>query len=132
MPADFELKPSTRTVYSRGWGALTDADLLDHLIRLAGCMRDGSITPEWAQIYDFTGVEHLRGVTSAGVRKLADWNPWPAGCVRVAIVADDEQFGLVRMYQMIDPKADTLGITRSAEEAEAWVARERARLGADR
>ena len=36
MPADFELRRETRIVYSRGWGALTDADLE----RVAGGKQD--------------------------------------------------------------------------------------------
>ena len=50
MPADFELIPGTRTVYSRGWGALTDADLLGHMARISALFKAGTLDAEWAQI----------------------------------------------------------------------------------
>jgi hypothetical protein len=130
MPADFELMPSTRTIYTRGWGSLSDADLLDHMARIAALFRSGALDAEWAQICDFTGVENLDGVTSDGIRRAAEGNPWPRYTVRAFIVNSDEQFGLARMYQALgDPKTDDLCITRSAADAGAFVARERARLG---
>ena len=46
------------------------------------------------------------------------------------IVTTDEQFGLGRMYQALgDPKTETCGITRSVADADAFIARERLRLG---
>ena len=130
MPADFELMPSTRTVYTRGWGSLSDTDLFDHMARIAALFTDGALDAEWAQICDFTGVENLDGVTSHGVRQAAEGNPWPRHTVRAFIVATDEQFGLARMYQALgDPKTNDLCITRSAAEADAFIGRERLRLG---
>ena len=130
MPADFELIPGTRTVYSRGWGALTDADLVGHMARISALFKAGQLDAEWAQLWDFTGVESVDGVSTAGVRRVAEGNPWPRSSVRVCIVTTDEQFGLVRMYQALgDPKTDDVGITRSAADAHAFVARERLRLG---
>ena len=130
MPFDFELAPATRIVQSRAWGALSDAELLNHMARVAALFRQGAVDARWAQIADFTGVTDLGGVSSAGVRRMAEDNPWPKDSIRAFIVATDEEFGLVRMYQaMGDPKTEELCITRSAADAEAYVARERARLG---
>jgi hypothetical protein len=130
MPADFELQRETRIVYSRGTGALTDADLVDHTARIAALFKAGTLDPDWAQIWDFTAVDDVDGVTTAGIRQVAEGNPWPRYAVRACIVATDEQFGLVRMYQALgDPKTDGVGITRSPDDANAFVARERVRLG---
>jgi hypothetical protein len=130
MPADFELMPRTRTVYTRAWGALTDADLLGHMARITALFKAGAVDSDWAQLIDFSAVENMDGVSTAGVRQVAEGNPWPRYAVRVCIVGSDEQFGLVRMYQALgDPKTDDLGIFRSAADADAYIARERARLG---
>ena len=130
MPADFELMPSTRTVYTRGWGTLSDTDLLNHMARISALFKDGVLDAEWAQICDFTGVDNLNDVTSEGIRRAAEGNPWPRYTVRAFIVSTDEQFGLARMYQALgDPKTDDLCITRSATEADVFIGRERVRLG---
>ena len=130
MPADFELMPSTRTVYTRGWGSLSDADLLHHMARIAALFTRGALDAEWAQICDFSGVVDLDGVTSDGIRRAAEGNPWPRYTVRAFIVSTSEQFGLARMYQALgDPKTSDLCITHSADEADAFIRRERARLG---
>ena len=130
MPADFELIAGTRTVYSRGWGALTDADLLGHMARISALFKAGTLDTEWAQLWDFTGVENVDGVSTAGVRRAAEGNPWPRSAIRACIVTTDEQFGLVRMYQALgDPKTDDMRITRSVADADAFIARERLRLG---
>lgn len=130
MPADFELRRKTRIVYSRGWGALTDADLLGHQARMTALLKSGELGVDWAQLWDFTGVENLDGVSSTGIRRVAEGNPWPRHTVRAVVVSNDEQFGLVPMYQALgDPKTDGVGITRSIAEADAFIARERVRLG---
>ena len=130
MPADFELVPATRTVRSRGWGALTDADLIDHMARITALFKAGTLDADWAQLWDFSGVDDVNGVSSAGIRRLAEGNPWPRFAVRACIVTTDEQFGLVRMYQALgDPKTDDIGIMRSVADGHAFIARERVRLG---
>ena len=130
MPADFELMSATRTVYSRALGALSDADFVDHMARIAALFRNGTLDAEWAQICDFTGVANMDAVTSAGVRQAAQNNPWPRYTVRAFIVSTDEQFGLARMYKALgDPKTDDLCITKSRDEAWAFIGRERVRLG---
>jgi hypothetical protein len=130
MPAVFELLLSQRTVYSRGSGSLTDAELFEHMARISALFKEGVLDADWAQICDFTAVEDLTAVSTAGIRRMAEGNPWPRPCIRVFVVDTDEQFGLARMYQTLgDPKTDDLAITRSATEAEAFVGRERVRLG---
>ena len=130
MPADFELIPGTRTVHSRGWGALTDADLLGHMARIAALFKTGVLDGDWAQIATSAPSTTWTVVSTAGIRRAAEGNPWPRYAVRAFIVATDEQFGLLRMYQALgNPKTDDVGITRSVADAEAFIARERVRLG---
>ena len=111
-------------------GSLCDADVFDHMTRIAALFKDGTLDAEWAQVCDFTAVGDLDGMTTDGIRRAAEGNPWPRYTVRAFIVSTSEQFGLARMYQALgDPKTNELGITRSAEEADAFIRRERVRLG---
>ena len=129
MPADFELRPETRTVYSRGWGALTDADLSLTWRAFRPCSRPARSRP----IGRSSGIS-APSTTSTACRPPASGSlpkaiPGRAYSVRACIVTTDEQFGLVRMYQALgEPKTDHVGITRSAADADAYIARERVRL----
>ena len=130
MPADFELRPETRTVHSRGWGALTDADSCSLTWRaFRPCSRPARRRP----IGRSSGISAPSTTWTAyrppASGRLAEGNPWPRFSVRACIVTTDEQFGLVRMYQALgEPKTDHVGITRSAADADAYIARERVRL----
>ena len=127
MPADFEVLSDARTVLTRAWGSLTDEDLFRHMAAMAALFRSGVLDTSWAQICDFTAVDDLSAVTTGGIRRMAEGNPWPGTCVRAFIVDTDEQFGLARMYQAIgDPKTGDLCITRSAADAALYIARQRA------
>jgi hypothetical protein len=53
MPADYTIDAARQFVYSRGWGALTDEDLLDHQQRLA---LDPRFHSNYCQLIDFLGV----------------------------------------------------------------------------
>jgi hypothetical protein len=130
LPADVELLPVERILLTRAWGALVDEDIVDHMVRTAAMFRDGTLDGDWAQIVDFTAVADVDGITTAGIRRAAEGNPWPRYAVRVFVVSTDEQFGLARMYQAMGRrKTDDLNLTRSAEEARAIVRQERIRLG---
>jgi len=118
MPADFELDESRRIVFSRAWGALTDAELLDHMARVKEAHEQGRIDSRWAQIADFSAVTSMDGVSSSGVRGLAQGNPWHGDSIRVLVVPEDVQYGLARMYQIMgEPKTDRVLLVRSMAEA---------------
>lgn len=122
MPADFELDESRRIVFSRAWGDLTDAELLDHMARMKDAHERGQIDSRWAQVADFSAVRSMNGVSSSGVRALADGNPWHEESIRVLVVPEDVQYGLARMYQMLgEPKTNRVVLVRSVAEAIARV-----------
>ena len=130
MPADFELIPGTRTVYSRGWGALTDADLLGHMARISALFKAGTLDTEWAQLWDFTGVENVDGVldrrhsTGRGRQSLAALRrPRLHRDHRRAVRPGPHVPGLGRSEDRRH------GHRRSVADADAFIARERLRLG---
>jgi hypothetical protein len=132
MPADFELDRPSCIVRTRAWGALTDAELLAHRAAIAALVARGDLDASWAQLVDFTGVTSMDGVTSDGVRRMAERNPWPDDAVRVLVVPTDVTFGLARMYQMFgEPKTDAVHLARTMAEAEAYIDRIRSRLASD-
>ncbi len=130
MPTEFELDRSKRIVYSRAWGDLTDAELLDHMAKMRGLLEQGALDSTWAQVFDLSDAKNLDEVSSAGVGRLAKGNPWPKGSIRVVIAPSDLLYGLTRMYQLIgDPKTEAVHIARQRNEAEAFIAYQRAQLG---
>jgi hypothetical protein len=133
MPVDFELDASTKIVRARGAGTLSDADLLAQRRRMESLIGSGRVDGEWAVIADFSGVTSMDGVTSQAVRRLAQESPWPAHAIRVVVVGSDEAYGLARMYQAIgDRRTEGMAVVRTPDEAEAYIAEERARRRAGR
>ena len=130
MPADFELIPGTRTVYSRGWGALTDADLLGHMARISALFKAGALDAEWAQLWDFTERRERRRCvdrrhsTGCGRESLAALRrPRLHRDHRRAVRPRPHVPGLGRSEDR------DIGIIRSIADADAFIARERLRLG---
>jgi hypothetical protein len=130
MPVDFKLDKAKCIVHSRGWGDVTDADLMNHMARIQELFEEGTLNSTWAQVYDFSTVKNIDNVTSNGIRSLAYDNPWPEESVRVIIAPKDVQFGLARMYQiLIEQETNHLRITRSIDDALLWIADVRKALG---
>jgi hypothetical protein len=127
MPFDFELDRERRIVLSRASGSVTDEELLDHMARTRELFKAGVLNSTWAQIADFSEAEDASGVSSIGVARLSEGNPWPRGTARVVIAPKDVQFGLARMYQLLGDLQDHgLEVTRSVADALEFVERRRA------
>ncbi|MEQ1693051.1 MAG: hypothetical protein ABMA00_17305 [Gemmatimonas sp.] len=126
MPGDFDLDYTARIVRSRAWAVVTEEDVRNHVSRMRELFADGTLDGEWAQIADFSAVTSMTELSTAGVRRLARDNPWPATAVRAFVMPSPEVFGLGRMYQsMVGEASDTIGIVKTAASAEEWVARHR-------
>lgn len=97
MPADFSIDTSAKVVLSRGWGTLSDRDLLDHQRRLR---THKDFVPGMSQLFDFREVE-ADTLTSMGIRNLAERNLFKKGAKRVFIVAQGKEalFGMLRMLE---------------------------------
>jgi hypothetical protein len=128
MPVEFQLDEPDRIVRTRAWGCLTDDDLLDHQVHVTALFRDEVLDSTWAQIYDTTGAENLDGVTTRGLERLAQGLPWPDGSLMVIVTSGVLQFGLARMFELASDFAGAR-ILPSVAEAEAFIARARARSG---
>jgi hypothetical protein len=86
-------------VYSRGWGDVTDADLLDHQQRLAQNPRFHS---DCSQLWDFLGPSSRRAI----------------------VVQGSASFGLARLFENYRDLAggkDQIRVFMSLESARAWL-----------
>lgn len=118
MPASYWIDLSREIVFSRGWGALTDAEVLSHAETLRA---DAKFDPEFQQIIDYSEVTEVR-VTTSGVAAVAERNPFRVGARRAVVVGSDEAFGMVRMFQMrTDSDPEQFAIFRSLGPAMEWV-----------
>ena len=127
MPADFELDMGERTVRSRVWGVVTDGDLRNDVERIRTLFERGILDSTWAQVADFSAVERCDHISSAEIRRLAGYNPWPKGSLRALVLPSDVGFGLGRMYQVLcGTKGENVCVVRSKADAHAWLGHRRA------
>jgi len=118
MPISFLLDAPRGIVFSRGWGVLTDAEILAHARALKG---DPRFDPAWRQIVDFRELTDIR-VTSRGVNLTAEINPFHRDARRAFAVSTDEAFGLLRMFSLYtDSSPDQFRIYRDLGSAMAWI-----------
>ena len=121
MPWDYVIFADKRLVYSRGWGDVTDADVLDHQRRLA---EDPQFRNDFSQLIDFLGANSLKALTFDGIRKAAQRHVFGPGSRRAIVVSDAASFGLARMfksYRDIAGGEEQVNVFRSLEDAWAWL-----------
>ena len=105
-------------VFSRGWGYLTDGEILEHARRLAA---DPRFASRFSQVTDFRDLSELR-VTAKGVQRVSESNPFRRDARRAFVVASNEAFGMVRMFeQFADAEPGQFAVFRTLEPAMAWV-----------
>jgi hypothetical protein len=94
MPGSYLIDVPRRTVFTRGWGVLTDEEIIAHARALRA---DPRFEPRFSQIIDFSDLEEIKA-TATAVERIAERNPFDAGARRAFVVATDEMHGMVRMY----------------------------------
>ena len=99
MPAEYLIDRTLGVVFSRAWGALTNADLLEHQRRLG---QDPEFEPSLHQLFDFEDVTDVK-VTALGIRVLAQRTLFGAGARRAFTVSPGAMamYGLMRMFQIL-------------------------------
>jgi hypothetical protein len=105
-------------VRSRGWGVLTDRELLAHVRALTV---DPHFAPNFHQLADLRDVTDVQ-ITSATIKEMVRLNPFWAGARRALVITNDVLFGMARMYQILkDESPDELQIFRNMEDALQWL-----------
>jgi hypothetical protein len=123
MPADYTIDAARQFVYSRGWGVLTDEDLLDHQQRLA---LDPRFHSHFCQLIDFLGVTSVDAVTANGVRAVARRHLYGPGARRAIVAPDLALFGLARMFESHRDAGggeEQIRVFKSLGDAWAWLGR---------
>lgn len=119
LPADYRIDPEDRTVYSRGWGFLTDEDLVDYQARLHA---DPEFCPHYDQLVDLSAVETL-GLSAEGVRTSAAREEWSPESRRAFVAPMDAVYGMVRMHEAFSGGENpNVKVFRCIAEARAWLA----------
>lgn len=118
MPGSYLIDPAQSLVFSRGWGVLTDEELLWHAQSLRAHPR---FDPGFRQIVNFLELGEIR-VTPEGVRNLAQFNPFRPDSRRAVAVASDLAFGLTRMFEAhTNSDQEQFRIFRAIGPALEWV-----------
>jgi len=97
MPGAYTINLALSLVLSRGWGVVTDRELLAHVRALTA---DPRFAPHFHQLADLRDVTDFE-VTASTIREMAKLNPFGAGARRALVITSGEVFGMVRMYQLL-------------------------------
>ena len=114
MPAEYIIDTARGLVFSRGYGVITDDDLIAHVRSLAANPLFEGITRQFTDFSDVTEVH----VTSDRLRQISGAaNPFPMDSYRAILAPTDVAFGMSRMFEMLR-SGENLLVTRSREVAE--------------
>jgi len=123
MPGSYWIEADRGLVFTRGWGVLTDDELLAHARTLRA---DPRFVPSYRQLVDFRDLSDVQ-VTSDGIILLARQNPFPPEARRAVVVPSDLVYGMTRMFQgRMEASSEQFGIFREIEPAYEWVGLDRA------
>jgi hypothetical protein len=95
MPGSYLIDVAHGLVFSRGWGVVTDDELLWHAKTLRA---DPRFHPGFRQVVSFLDLTEAR-VSADGVRGVAHINPFRTDSRRAFVVPSDLAFGLARMFE---------------------------------
>jgi hypothetical protein len=98
MPCAYTIDLARSLVLSRGWGVLTDRELLVHVRALTADPRFARYLRQLADLRDVTDVQVT---ASTIIREMVRLNPFGAGARRALVVTSDVVFGMARMYQIL-------------------------------
>ncbi|MEI8014653.1 MAG: hypothetical protein WCH20_07410 [Nitrospira sp.] len=118
MPCAYTIDLARSLVLSRGWGEITDRELLAHVHALTA---DPRFARNFHQLADLRDVTDVR-ITASCIREMVRLNPYGTGARRALVVTNDVVFGMARMYQILsDESPDEFEIFRKLDDALRWL-----------
>ena len=118
MPSAYTIDQTRSIVLSRGWGVITEHELLAHARALAA---DPRFEPHFCQLADLRDVTSVQ-VTSATIRQLVHLSPFGAGARRALVGSTDIVYGMARMFQIMrDESPDDIQVFRDLDAALEWL-----------
>lgn len=121
MPLEHVIDVEHQLVRSRGWGELTDADVIGHQARVAA---DPRFNPDFNQLVDLrdvTGTQDLSGRTIEQVSRKTVFSPTSR---RAVVAASAAVFGIGRMgalYREVAGGKDVIRVFQAMEDALQWL-----------
>ena len=115
MAESYHIDHEKRMVWTRCWGVLTDADLLNHQARLKA---DPEFQPSYGQLVDTTEVTEVT-LTAKTVQQVAQSSIFAPESRRAILVIKDILFGLGRMFQLYQSIKGGISIHVFRERAKA-------------
>jgi len=97
MPLAYTIDSAHSVVLLRGWGALTDAEVLAYFRALES---DPRFEPHFSGLNDYRGVVRDR-LTPQGLIELARASPFGERSRRAFLVSEPSIYGMIRMYQLV-------------------------------
>lgn len=118
MPCAYTIDLARSLVLSRGWGEVTDRELLAHVRALTADPGFARNFHQFIELRDVTDVQ----ITASTIREMVKLNPFGAGARRAVVVTSDVVFGMARMYQILrDESPDEFEIFRKLDDALRWL-----------
>ena len=118
MPASYLIDDERRTIFSRAWGVLTDADVIRHNRAL---ILEPRFRAGYNRLADFRDVTELRLTAEVVLSESALLRLAPESR-RAFVVSSDLAFGFARMFQLGGAVSDeALQVVRDLESGMAWI-----------
>ncbi len=118
MPGTFTIVEARSLVLSRGWGVITEQELLEHVTALRA---DPRFKPHFHQLGDLRDATGYAG-TTATIRRMAQLSPFGSGSRRAVVAGTDVIYGMMRMFQILrDDLPDEIEVFRDLVAAFEWL-----------
>jgi hypothetical protein len=118
MPLEYRIDVSLRTLFTRVFGVLTDADARRHVEDLRN---HPDFESDFNQLFDAREASRVE-LSGACVREIAAERFFGEGSLRAFVVGTDIAFGMARMFEMLrDDAPEQIRVFRNIDDARAWL-----------
>ncbi len=119
MPILYRIDAANRVVWARGWGVLTDRELLEAVRAARG---DPRFDATFHELADQRAVNSA-ALTVAGLRQVAAQRLYARDSRRAVVTGDPASFGMARIYQAWKdgPAESGMLVCEDLAEALSWL-----------
>ena len=122
MPVTYQIDIARRVVFTRGYGTVSDTDLLQHNLDLKA---DPNFDPAFNQLLDFIEVIHA-DIKSETIYGIASNRIFNLSSLRAIVVKPGLQYGFARMFQNLRILEDkNIEVFLDIAEARNWLGLEK-------
>jgi hypothetical protein len=118
VPATYTIDTKKGLVFTRIWGAATEAEVIAHNQKLR---TDAAFDPHFRQLADMSDVTELL-VSTKVIQETAHDQFFAPGTRRAFVATNEAAFGLARMFALhAEGMGQTIHVFRDRKAAEAWL-----------